>query len=267
VHGGPRRPEDTVAVRVAAPGDGDEQNNTRLLHVLFRYCDVTLRSDTSGGMIPNEGPRGFDFTLRNVGTAPCRQVRIAAESGVRNAGSPQPFSLAAGRSVSISDEVRATLARRARPGTKVRFAFRALASGDVNAANDTVRLSGRVVRVGDSSIKRASSRAIRGSARAGWAPAGRKRLPVRSVDVAIRRLGAGCRWLSSPSARFRRARGTCKRPAAWLRADGTTSWRLALRRALPPGRYVAYSRVRNRGGFREGRFSAADRNMVRFTVG
>ena len=267
-YGGQRgRAEDTIGVRVTAPADTGEQNNTKLVHLVFSWCNLALQATTKGGMLPDEGSRRFAFTLRNVGTAPCRRVRIAAEAGVRNAGSPDRFKLAAGRSV--SEEISAALAERARAGTRVRLAFRALAAGDIDASNDTVRLAGRVVRVGDSRIARAGSRAVRGSATGGWTPraASRERLRLRGVEVAIRRLGGGCRWLASADGDFRTVRGKCKRPAKWLAATGTRSWALQLERALPPGRYVAYSRVRNRAGFREARFSGADGNLVRFTVG
>ena len=265
-YGGPRRADDTIAIKVTAAGDSSEQNDTKLLHLLFRYCDLALRATTKGGMLPDEGSRRFAFTLRNVGTARCRRVRVEARSGVRNAGSPDRFTLAAGRSV--SEQISAALADPARAGTKVRLAFRALGARDVDASNDTVRLSGRVVRVGDSRIAGAGSRAVRGSATGGWTPrAGRERLRLRGVEVAIRRLGGGCRWLASADGRFRTVGGKCKRPADWVAASGTSSWRLQLQRALPPGRYVAYSRVRTRAGFREGRFSAGDGNLLRFTVG
>jgi hypothetical protein len=52
-----------------------------------------------------------------------------------------------------------------------------------------------------------------------------------------------------------------------MTASGARSWRLVLRRSLPPGRYEAYSRAVIRAGFAEGRFSRADGNLVRFRVG
>ena len=42
-----------------------------------------------------------------------------------------------------------------------------------------------------------------------------------------------------------------------MRAAGTRSWQLQLDQALPPGRYVAYSRATIAAGFREGSFAAA----------
>ena len=91
------------------------------------------------------------------------------------------------------------------------------------------------------------------------------------VEVAVRQIqgrGRRCVWLRDTRARFvaiRPRNGRCNR-GRWLRASGTSRWRLRMRRVLPPGRYVAYSRAVNRGGAHEVRFSRADGNMVQFRV-
>jgi hypothetical protein len=87
------------------------------------------------------------------------------------------------------------------------------------------------------------------------------------VEVAIRRVsGRRCLWLRNKRGSFRRikaVRGKCNR-GIWLRARGTRRWRLKLRRPLPPGKYVAYSRAVNRAGAHERRFSRADGNLLTF---
>ena len=89
------------------------------------------------------------------------------------------------------------------------------------------------------------------------------------VEVAIRRVGGRrCLWLRSRRGGFRRikaARGRCNR-GVWLRARGTRRWRLELRRGLPLGNYVAYSRAVNRAGAHERRFSRADGNLLTFRI-
>ena len=129
-------------------------------------------------------------------------------------------------------------------------------------------MTGRVIGVGDSDVLRTGRRLIAGRAGKGRGPIAAKRLAVTAVDVAIRRLGPGCRWLASKRSAQVPQRGAAASAARrrWLRADGARSWRLALDRSLPPGSYEVLSRARIRAGFREGSFSARDRTRVRFTV-
>ncbi len=61
------------------------------------------------------------------------------------------------------------------------------------------------------------------------------------------------------------AGGRCARHV-WSPARGTRTWRLSLRRPLPRGRYLVYSRAVTGAGFREASFSARDRNLVTFEV-
>lgn len=97
---------------------------------------------------------------------------------------------------------------------------------------------------------------------------------LKEVDVALVRLDGGaraarraCRTLgSNGKLRSRRlVRGRC-RTLAFLRARGTTHWSFKLKRKLPPGSYVLYSRAVDRGGARESSFSARDRNRRAFRV-
>jgi hypothetical protein len=104
---------------------------------------------------------------------------------------------------------------------------------------------------------------------------------VRKVRVAILRLGGGkpfegglpeaptrrpggCKWLAGRNGRafktrLRSAGGVCDSPI-WLGARGTTRWSLSLKHALPPGRYVVYSRAVGSNGVAESVFTAKDGN-------
>jgi hypothetical protein len=141
----------------------------------------------------------------------------------------------------------------------------------VNAGNDTASLTPLVVGVGDTNA-RAPGRQVtgfEGRARQGRGPVKPRRLRVTRVDIAVGRLGGGCRWLASHAARFRNAgaaRGRPCKPAVWLRARGTRRWRYSLNRGLPPGRYVLYTRATIAAGLREASFSARDRNRITFTA-
>jgi hypothetical protein len=86
------------------------------------------------------------------------------------------------------------------------------------------------------------------------------------VHVAIQRGGKRCSWLASKRGTFTRAKPACGRPR-WLRAEGATHWRFALRRSLAPGHYVVFSRATIGAGFPEARFSSKDRNRIAFDVG
>ena len=85
------------------------------------------------------------------------------------------------------------------------------------------------------------------------------------VEVAVRRLGPRCRWLASRRGRFRtvRARGC---PPVWLRARGTTRWRLRFARRLPRGRYEVLTRALNRAGVSDDTLTRAERSRVSLRV-
>jgi hypothetical protein len=112
----------------------------------------------------------------------------------------------------------------------------------------------------------------------------------RRVEVAVLRLGRRqrgfsgspnplvrpstgarrCSWLRDRRSRFRKtaigARRTCDAPI-WLRASMRgRRWSFRLRKRLPPGRYVVYSRAVTRAGAAEQSFTARDRNRRTFAV-
>lgn len=116
----------------------------------------------------------------------------------------------------------------------------------------------------------------------------RRDRPAR-VEVAVLRLGRGqrgfsgsidpeqpaaggkrsCSWLASRGGRFRKlaigTRRTCDTPL-WLRAKGTSRWTFTLRKRLPRGRYVVYSRVVTRARAVETSFTARDGNRRELRV-
>jgi hypothetical protein len=269
VYGGPRRRSDVIELRVSAAGDADERNNLQRLRAVFSYCDLRLSRVGASGLAPNEGSRRFEFLLRNIGTAPCRRIRLSAVRGARSPGSTDQFTLGPGRSA--SEEITARLTGRPPVGRRVKMTFRARADEDVNAGNDTASISALLVGVGDTDARapRGHVTGFEGRARPGSGPVKPRLLRVERVDIAVRRLGAGCRWLASHAARFRNVGGAparrCER-AVWLPAQGTRSWRYSLTRALPPGRYVLYTRATIAGGLREASFSARDANEITFTA-
>jgi hypothetical protein len=84
---------------------------------------------------------------------------------------------------------------------------------------------------------------------------------LRRVEVALaRRVGHRCRYLRR-NARFGRAASCARR--TFLRARGTTRWRLVRRRHFPRGRYVAYVRGVDRSGNVETRVTPRNRRALR----
>ncbi len=255
---GPRRADDVLLIALDAPADANSANNRAAAHVVFSYCDLAVARAGAVGAIPTEGTRRFELSLRNQGTTTCR-VRVG-----RNAEYP----LARGKPA--SDTVAVAAPPGARPGKRVVVALRASATDDVEPSNNAVTVSPTVVRVGDSDVRSWGARRFAGTARRGAGDLAASRLRPARVDVAVLRVSSkSCSWLSSTRGSFtgepRGPDGRCGQHH-WLRADGTTNWRLALRRSLSPGRYVVFSRTTIRAGFREASFSPKDRNRVEFTV-
>jgi hypothetical protein len=138
--------------------------------------------------------------------------------------------------------------------------LRALAVDDVDTS-DELAITAPVVVVGDSAMRRAGARRVSGSASGGSGAASKAGRRVRTVHVAIRRLGSKCRWLAASGRLRTRKAKTCAEHPIWIRARGTRHWSLALRRTLPAGRYVVLSRATIAAGFAEARFSARDGNQ------
>jgi hypothetical protein len=264
---GARRADDTVRFTLHAPADKTLTNNVASLHVVYAYCDLALRASRTGSA-PTEGARRYRFVLRNRGTDTCRGVGVGVGEGGSRVNGEKGFSLEAGRSATTS--ILASLRRGGKVGARRAITFTVRARSQVNTANDRVTLHPRLVRVGDSGIRGAGARGLSGSATGGRGKLSRRALAVRSVQVAIHRLGGKrCSWIASRTGRTRSLKASrhgCTRKV-WMTASGGRSWRLSLRRSLPRGRYEAFSRAVIGAGFSEGRFSRRDGNLVRFRVG
>jgi hypothetical protein len=256
---GPRRGDDVLSLSLDAPADANAANNIALAHVVFSYCDLVVEPVGGAGAIPTEGRRRFELSLRNAGTATCT-VRV---------GSSAPYRLRRGQPV--SDDLAVAAPRGARPGTRVAVVLRASATGDIYPADNAVTVRPTVVEVGDSDVGKKGPRGFSGTSHRGAGDVPARRLQPARVHVAVlREGGTRCSWLRSARGGFTTRRagdgGSCDRPR-WLRAEGTTSWRLKLRQRLPSGHYVVYSRVTIGAGFPEARFSARDGNRIAFRVG
>jgi hypothetical protein len=95
---------------------------------------------------------------------------------------------------------------------------------------------------------------------------------VARVDVAVTRATGGahaaaakCLRLTSRG-KLKKSKPIGKRCAPlFLRASGTTTWTFRLKKRLPKGRYVVYSRATDVAGNREGRFTSANRRSLKVT--
>ncbi len=85
------------------------------------------------------------------------------------------------------------------------------------------------------------------------------------MEVAIRKLGSGCRWLCGKNAKFTNRKTDSCTPSGWQTASGKGSWSLRLTK-LPAGRYEVYTRAVTANSFSEGRFTTKDGNRRAFRV-
>ncbi|MDA0181624.1 hypothetical protein OJ997_15065 [Solirubrobacter phytolaccae] len=263
-----RRDDDVARFTVSATGgDSDTSNDVRGVRAVYSFCDLALSAVQKPSTIPNEGGRRVEVGLRNSGTRTCRSVRMKVTDG-SGEGASKPYSIDRGRSV--SDDVLVSAKSAAKIGKKATVRVTTSSSDDdVFATNDAIRLTARVVGVGDTRVSSAGATRIAGSASRGkGTKADAKGLSVTRVEVAVRKLGSGCRWLSGKNAKFtnrKLAKGATCTPSGWQAASGRSSWRLSMR-ALPKGSYEVYSRAVTANGFREGRFAKADGNRRSFRV-
>lgn len=243
---GEQRRGDTLLFQLTATDDDNAANNTRAVRVSFRYCDLRLEA-FGRPWIPRDGSVRIPVEVRNGGTGRCAKIALGVASGGRVAGAPSRFGIDGGRSASETVSVAAS--KGAKLGSTLSLVLRARAGSDENPDNDTATIAPVVVKAGSARISRRGARGLRGRASRGGGklPASLRR--VRSVDVAVRRAaGKQCAWLASKGGTRLRKR-SCS-AEVWLRARGTSSWRLALKRSLPPGRYTAFARATVGGGLR-----------------
>lgn len=258
-YAGERKRADVVNFKVVSAADTNSANDTRAVRALFRYCDLRLRHDGKRGRIPSEGWRRLDFSLRNLGTVKCRDAGVAVSGAGKRRGKSDPFPVSSGHSA--SESVKVSVAKGATSPAAVTFS--AVGTDDVDPANDALTLTFPVVGVGDSAVRRATRRAVRGTATPGTSGASSKKLALKRVQVSVRRkAGRKCSWLTRKGTQRKRS---CRRPV-WLKAKGTRAWRLRFAHALPNGTYEVRSRAVIRAGFPEARFSKGDGNLRRLRV-
>jgi hypothetical protein len=259
-YGGYRILQDVVPFTVRGDGDVVVQNDTKLVNVVFDFCDLGLRRVGGAVLLPSEGGRAIEFTVRNAGTIDCAAVRLGVGGGGRLIASGGSFALRSGRSA--TDVIRVGVRAADRRKSQTTFTVTAGATKVANEDDDSITTTARIVQVADSAITAASRRSVRG--RATGARGGglsKKHRQVSRVEVSITRAGKRCAWVQRSGAVKRRS---CSRPV-WLRATGKGAWRLALRKALPRGRWVIRSRA-VAAGFPEASFTTKDRNLRSFTV-
>ncbi|MBE2320113.1 hypothetical protein DVA67_029375 [Solirubrobacter sp. CPCC 204708] len=259
-----RRDDDVAKFSVSGPGDKDATNNVRGVRAVFSFCDLALSAVQKPATVPNEGGRRVEIGLRNAGTRTCRGVKFSVANG-SGAGLSRPYSVERGRSV--SDDVVVSAKATAKVGSKATVRVTTSSTDeDVVPANDSIRLTARVVGVGDTRVSSATAARLSGSATPGkGTKADRKGVRLTGVEVAVRKLGSGCRWLSGKNAKFTNRETDSCTPTGWQKASGTRSWRFTMR-ALPAGRYEVYTRAVTANGFKEGRFSTKDGNRRTFRV-
>jgi hypothetical protein len=263
--------EDTLAFTLSSPTDAAQGDNMAQLHVAFMFCDLRLVAAETPRFVGNEGTRRFGFSVRNVGTEACRATSIAVSGqGARAGGRAERYTVPAGQSV--TDEMQVRLRRRgARVGSPALIAFTAHDAADLLPGDNSLARAPMIVRAGDTNARRPKGgRRFSGRAKDGRARGVRKRmLRLARVEIAVLKAGKGCRWLSSRVGDLRRVRpgrgGACNEPV-WVRANGTSDWRLRLRRKLPDGRYTLFTRAVTRNGVSEGNFGFGDGNKLRFRV-
>ena len=235
----------------------------RGVRAVYSFCDLALSAVAEAVDDPERrvgaGSRSGCATAARGRAA---SVKFSVPDGAGE-GASKPYAIERGRSV--SDDVWVSSKSTAKVGKKATVTVKsASADEDVVAANDSIRLTARVVGVGDTRVRAAGATRISGSATGGkGTKADRNGIKLTRVEVAIRKLGSGCRWLSGKKFTTRKT-DSCT-PSGWQTASGKGSWSLRLTK-LPAGRYEVYTRAVTANTFKEGRFSTKDGNRRAFRV-
>jgi hypothetical protein len=257
----------TLDLSLVSPTDAAQGDNLVRLPVVFSFCDLALTVLGSPASLGTEGERTYSFSLRNVGTVPCRGAQVLVGAPGRLAVLPKPFTVAPGRSV--EDKVDVGVVRGVKSGTRPALAFRAFDPDDVSTLNNGAALSPMVVRVRDTNARKpVRARLFRGRASAGAARGvSKKTLRVRRVQISIQKAGKDCVFLSSRRGGLRTVdpndAGKCD-ARVWVTVKGTKHWTLRLKKRLPKGRYTLRSRAVLANGVAEARFTRGDHNLVSF---
>ena len=146
-----RRDDDVAKFSISVPGDGDTSNDVRGVRAVYSFCDLALSAVEKPSTIPNEGGRRVEVGVRNSGTRTCRSVKFSVPNGAGE-GASKPYAIERGRSV--SDDVWVSSKSTAKVGKKATVTVKsASADEDVVAKNDSIRLTARVVGVGDTRVR------------------------------------------------------------------------------------------------------------------
>ena len=238
----------------------------------FRQQSTTLGNDCS---ITTAGPRlgGSPRAQCEVKALDPRQSARVTFHADTDAWIDRPGnSIAEGRGAHAFSDVASAIADVGKPEPPSGFSVACDAAAEVKCDNNSK--SAKTKFEPEVTIKLKEGE-LTGKAAAGPLPnakgdalAAARRLRIRKVEVAVRRLGTGkrCRWLANRKGRLRskRARrGQCLN-AIWLRARGTTTWRFTLPRTLPRGRYAAYARATDSRGVTNHHFSPKLNNRLNF---
>jgi hypothetical protein len=268
-HAQPFPADATLSLSLDAPAEAALGDNVSSVRAEFAFCDLQLSVLNAPVVLGTEGARGFSFSLRNVGTAPCKASQVLAGGQGRLLAVPSPFAVAAGHSVEDAFDV--GVLKGTKSGRSAALGFRAIDADDVNLANNALGANAMVVRPGDTTARKpVNGRLFTGRAKAGSAAGVSKRtLRVRRVQISVQKTGKRCEFLSSRTGDLRRVdegpRGKCD-ALVWVTVKGTSKWRLRLKERLPKGAYTLRSRAVLANGVPEGRFTKGDKNLVRFRV-
>jgi hypothetical protein len=270
-HSAAKPAEDTLTLALNAPADAAPGDNRAGVHARFSFCDATVTRIGTDGLVARRSTRRFEFTVRNRGTAPCRDVRVEPVTGSRRIDVAPSYTIRQG--LTATDTVLVLTTTVPRIGRRKPLTFRVRATDDVQPENDLTTAAPLAIRGADSNARKPRGGGRRFTGR-GFDGQGRKvaraLLGVRRVDVAIQRLGGrGCRWVASTNGGIRKVkpgvRRACDQPV-WLTATGTHRWHLTLAGKLPKGRYVLLTRAVQAEELAEHDFSAKDHNRIRFRV-
>ncbi len=116
------------------------------LPAVFSFCDLQLSALDSPPVLGTEGARTYSFSLRNVGTLPCKAAQVLVGAPGRLAVLPKPFSVDPGKSV--EDQVDVGVLRGTKSGTRPALNFHVFDPNDVGALNNAVAAAPIVVRRG-----------------------------------------------------------------------------------------------------------------------